>query len=92
LLPNIDSIKIPKTLIGKDTQESILSGIFFGYGSMCCGLIDSLAKKLEKKPKVIVTGGHTHLMRKFIAKKITKIDKDLVFKGMAMLWHHSHKS
>jgi len=85
LLPKINSIKGPKALIGRDTQESILSGIFFGYGSMCCGLIDSLAKGLKGKPKVIVTGGHTRLMRKFIAKKITKIDKDLVFKGMAIL-------
>jgi len=92
LLPNVSSIKIPKNLIGKDTQESILSGIFFGYGSMCCGLIDSLAKKLKRKPKVIVTGGHTHLMRKFIAKKITKIDRDLVFKGMALLWRQSRTS
>ena len=86
LLPKINTIKGPKALIGRDTQESILSGIFFGYGSMCCGLIDSLAKDLKGNPKVIVTGGHTHLMRKFIAKKITNIDKDLVFKGMAMLY------
>lgn len=85
LLPKINAIKGPKALIGRDTQESILSGLFFGYGSMCCGLIDSLAKDLKGNPKVIVTGGHTHLMRKFIAKKITKIDKDLVFKGMAIL-------
>ncbi len=85
LLPRINAIKGPKALVGKDTQESILSGIFFGYGSMCCGLIDHIAKGLKGKPQVIVTGGHTHLMRKFIAKKITKIDKDLVFKGMAML-------
>lgn len=92
LLPNIRSIKRPKALIGKDTQESILSGIFFGYGSMCCGLIDSLTKKLKRKPKVIVTGGHTYLMRKFIVKKITKIDKNLVFKGMALLWRQLQKS
>lgn len=92
LLPNISSIKIPKALIGRDARESILSGIFFGYGSMCCGLIDLLAKKLKRKPKVIVTGGHTHLMRKFISKKITKIDKNLVFNGMALLWRQSCKS
>ena len=89
LLPKINSIKGPKALIGKDTQESILSGIFFGYGSMCCGLIDRIAKRLKGKPKVIVTGGHTHLMRKFIVKKITTIDNGLVFKGMALLWRQS---
>jgi len=91
LLPKISSIKGPKALIGKDTQESILSGIFYGYGSMCCGLIDRISKKLKRKPKVIVTGGHTDVMRKFIAKKITKIDVNLVFKGMALLWRQSQQ-
>ncbi len=85
LLPKISAIKGPRALIGKDTQESILSGIFFGHGAMCCGLIDQIAKKIKGKPKVIITGGYTRLMKKFISKKITKIDKDLVFKGMGLL-------
>ena len=89
LLPKISTIKGPHTLIGKDTQESMLSGIFFGYGVMCCGLIDQIAKKIKGRPKVVVTGGHTRLMKKFISKKATKIDKDLVFKGMGLL--HSRK-
>jgi len=79
LLPKISAIKGPRTLIGKETQESILSGIFYGYGSMCCGLIDRIAKKISGRPKVIVTGGHTHLMRKFISKKIQK--RPLVISG-----------
>ncbi len=85
LLPRISSIKGPRTLIGKDTQESILSGIFHGYGAMCCGLIERISKKIKGRPKVIVTGGYTRLMKKFISRKTTKIDKDLVFKGMALL-------
>ena len=62
-----------------------LSGIFFGYGVMCCGLIERITKKIKGKPKVIVTGGYTRLMKKFISKKATKIDKDLVFKGIGLL-------
>ena len=58
---------------------------------MCCGLIDRISKKLKGKPKVIVTGGHSRVMRKFIAKKITKIDDNLVFKGMALLWRQSQQ-
>lgn len=89
LLPKISSIKGPRALIGKNTKESILSGIFFGYGSMCCGLIDHISKQINGKPKVIVTGGHTNLMKKFISKKIFKIDKNLVFKGMKLLANYS---
>jgi len=34
---------------------------------------------------VIVTGGYTQLMKKFIAKKIDHMDSDLVLKGMLLL-------
>lgn len=85
LLPRIDKIKVPSYLVGKDTRGSILSGIFYGYGAMSCGLIDMISKDIKGRPKVIVTGGHTQLMRKFITKKIYKIEKDLVFKGMSLL-------
>ncbi len=85
LLPKISTAKGPRTLIGKNTRESIISGIFYGYGAMCCGLIERISKKIRGRPKVIVTGGHTRLMKKYIAKKATKIDKDLVFKGMSLL-------
>ena len=91
LLPKIDAIKAPRALIGKNTRESILSGLFFGYGAMCCGLIDRLSLKITEKPKVIVTGGHTRLMKKFIAGKITKIDRHLVFKGMKLLSDEARK-
>ena len=85
LLPKIRKIKTPQSLIGKNTQESILSGIFHGYGAMCNGLIDLISGKIQGRPKVIVTGGHTSLMRKFIKRKVHKVDRNLVFKGMILL-------
>jgi type III pantothenate kinase len=85
LLPRVEKIKAPKALVGKNTQESILSGIFHGYGAMSSGLIDMISKSLKGHPKVIVTGGYTDLMKKFISKKTYKIDHHLVFKGLALL-------
>ncbi len=84
LLPKID-IQAPKHLIGKTTQESILSGLFYGYGSLCRGFIDLISQQLKAKPKVVMTGGHTHLMKKFVSPKIRVIDEDLVFKGIYFL-------
>lgn len=88
LLPKIESVKSPKTLIGKNTKESILSGIFYGYGEMCSGLIDKVSNHMKSDPQVIVTGGYTGVMKRFISAKITKIDRLLVFKGMAALHNH----
>jgi type III pantothenate kinase len=84
LLPRVNTFKIPNALIGKDTKESILSGIFYGYGAMCRGLIDQLARHIKGRPKVIVTGGHARLMKRFVLPKITKVDEYLIFKGMQL--------
>jgi len=86
LLPHIE-IQAPKHIIGKTTQESILSGLFYGYGSLCRGFIDMISQQLKIKPKVVMTGGHTHLMKKFVSPKIRIIDEDLVFKGIYFLSH-----
>ncbi len=84
LLPKID-IKAPKVVIGKTTEESILSGLFYGYGSLCHGFIDLISRQIKGKPKVVMTGGHTRLMKKFVSPKVRIIDEDLVFKGMYLL-------
>lgn len=84
LLPLVD-IHQPQHLIGKDTQGSILSGIFYGYGEMLKGLIKLLSSDFKNKPQVIVTGGHVKLMNKYIKDSIDVVDSDLVLKGMALL-------
>jgi pantothenate kinase type III len=40
---------------------------------------------MKLKPKVVMTGGHTRLMKKFVSPKIRIIDEDLVFKGIYFL-------
>ncbi len=85
LLPALQQIEIPKNLIGKTTQESILSGIFYGYAAMCDGLIRQVKAKHARNAKVILTGGYTHLMKKFITAKIDAIDPNLIFKGLNKL-------
>jgi type III pantothenate kinase len=84
LLPLV-SIKQPKLLIGRDTQGSILSGIFNGYGEMLKGLIGLIKKEIKGKPKVIVTGGYTKLMAKYLKNEIDIIDEKLVLKGLELL-------
>src|SRR5208283_5294162 len=84
LLPRIE-IQAPRHIIGKTTQESILSGLFYGYGSLCRGFIDLISRQMKRRLKVVMTGGHTHLMKKFVSSKIRIIDEDLVFKGIYLL-------
>jgi len=83
LLPKVDIHK-PEAMIGRDTQTSILSGIFYGYGTMIDGLIHLLKKQVRGNPAIVMTGGHCDLMKKFFRKKV-KIEKDLVLKGLNLL-------
>lgn len=84
LLPKINIDK-PTVLIGRNTVESMLSGLFYGYGSLCEGMIKRLSKEVGGSPKVIMTGGHTELMKQFISSKIRVLNEDLVFQGLALL-------
>jgi type III pantothenate kinase len=89
LLPKIEDIRWPRRLIGKDTQESILSGLFHGYSALCEGLIEKIKKELNADVKVIATGGSAPLIKKALKNKIDVIDADLVFKGMRLLYGQS---
>lgn len=84
LLPLV-KFETPTSLIGRDTKESILSGIYFGYGEMLKGLIHLLKKKVSARAQVIITGGHAELMAAYIKEKGSRVDHDLVMKGLARL-------
>jgi pantothenate kinase type III len=66
------------------------SGLFYGYGCLCKGMIDLLSTQLSfprkrESIKAVMTGGHTRLMKKFVSPEIRIIDEDLVFKGIYFL-------
>jgi type III pantothenate kinase len=54
-LPRIE-LSAPRSVVGKNTVESLQSGIVFGYAAMVDGMVDRLAKQLGT-PAVIATGG-----------------------------------
>ncbi len=80
LIPTINLKKI-SNVIGKNTNEAVRSGFFWGYA----GLIDNMIKLIKKKTrirfKVILTGGLADLYKNSINTKC-KVDKDLTIKGI----------
>ncbi|MBF0484662.1 MAG: type III pantothenate kinase [Candidatus Omnitrophica bacterium] len=84
LLPELKEFKKPNKLIGKNTQDSILSGLFNGYAVMCDGIIRKFQKELGKNTKVILTGGYAPLILKDLPKNCV-YNKDLVFAGINLL-------
>ncbi len=88
LLPKVHLDRVPKNFIGKDTESSILSGIYNGYGSLCAGLIKRIAAEMKHKPKVIATGGYVRLMKKFFQGSVDVVDYDLMFKGLQFIYEN----
>ncbi|MCG2712979.1 MAG: type III pantothenate kinase, partial [Candidatus Omnitrophica bacterium] len=62
LLPLLNPRK-PKAVLGKDTENSILSGIFYGYSFLVDGLIKKLKTTLSSAPLVVATGGNLKIMK-----------------------------
>ena len=80
LIPVINLKKI-SYVIGKNTNEAVRSGFYWGYA----GLIDNMIKLIKRQTKsafkVILTGGLADLYKNSINTKC-KVDKDLTIKGI----------
>ena len=83
LIPNTKLTKI-NNIIGKNTQNAVKSGFYWGYQGLIENIINIIKKKTKKKFKIIFTGGQAHLYKNTIKKKII-VDKDLTVKGLLRL-------
>lgn len=85
LLPKI-KLKRPKGLIGRDTKESMLSGVVYGLAAVVDDLSQRIKQKLGRQAKVVGTGGNIRLIRRY-CKSIDKIDTDLTLKGLNLIYY-----
>jgi type III pantothenate kinase len=84
LLPKI-KVAPPKGIIGRDTVDSMRSGVFYGTGALCDGVIAKLKAKYGPM-KVIATGGHAALMAKYSA-AIDRINPNLTLFGLKIIYN-----
>lgn len=84
LLPAISLAK-PVEVIGRDTAQSMLSGVVFGLAELTQGLIRRLKKEIGSGARVIGTGGHIALMKP-LCKDIIIADQRLTLKGLQLLY------
>lgn len=78
----------PKHIIGKNTIESMQSGVIYGNASMLDGLIDIIQEELGRKVTVLATGGVAGLIVPYCKHKI-KYEPNLLLKG---LWYIYQKN
>lgn len=86
-LPHIDLIN-PKNVIGKNSADSMNSGIINGNAAMIDGLIDRINEEINEKATVILTGGLANFVAPHCKKNII-FDNYLLIKGLLLIYKNS---
>ena len=77
-------LAVPPRAIGRNTTQSMQSGIVFGYAAMVDGLIARLKKELGEGVRVIATGGLATLICSEAA-LVETVDHDLTLTGLWLI-------
>jgi type III pantothenate kinase len=86
LLPRI-KLQSPREFIGRDTKNSMLSGVIYGFAALTDDLSRRISRRIGRNAKVIGTGGNIDLIKKY-CNRIDKIDRDLTLKGLNLLFRN----
>lgn len=78
-------LKAPSRLIGKNTAESIQSGIIFGTAAMVDGLVKKIKNEISGLPVVVATGGLLYLVKNICA-EIDIYDPNLTLFGLLKIY------
>jgi len=82
LLPELQPA-VPDVVVGADTRQAMLSGVFWG----AIGAIDGLTSRmraLEPETHVVLTGGDAQMLRSFLGFKVRHIPH-LVIEGLRLI-------
>jgi type III pantothenate kinase len=89
-LPGIDLTQAtPARVVGRNTEDSMRSGVLYGYAGLVSGLVDrveaELAAESSAPPAVVATGGLAGRMAPLIP-RVDHTDPDLTLDGLRLIY------
>lgn len=87
-LPQVE-IKMPQRALGRNTLESMQSGIIYGAVGQVKELISRLTEELGEEPKVLATGGLADVVAAELGD--VEIDRNLTLQGLKILYEKNKK-
>lgn len=84
-LPDI-SLQHPKSLIGKNTEDCMRSGIVYGTAGMLDGIIDRICETLNgEEPTIVATGNNAPVIVRYCRNHVV-YDKYLLMEGLYQIY------
>jgi type III pantothenate kinase len=86
-LPMVD-FREPAHLIGKNTVNSIQSGLYYGFAGLIDGIVERVIAELGPETKSVATGGQAPLITR-ASRYIKVINEDLTLQGLEIVWRRN---
>ena len=78
-------VRRPQRVVGRNTEQSIQSGLFHGYAAMTEGVVRRIREEMGCEPPVVATGG----LAPVFAEELTfleDVDTRLTLEGLRLIW------
>lgn len=84
------ALEHPEHMLGKNTTESMQSGVLYGNAAMLDGLAQRVEKELGCKVTFLITGGIGRMIQPYCCHKMI-CERDLVLKGLWYIYNMNVK-